>query len=783
MKRTCAAIVLLATVFLGQGYALDIEFLPQVPPGSWGPTTKNCGPTSVIMVAAYQLGFTPTANDIQRVNNWLVTKGMWPDTNSGNGYNTSINQLQVLAQEFYGFQNIEIHRSNDISWIRQQISVNSPVIVGVRLDMTTTLSGHFMVITDINDTTVTVNDPGHSTSNPNYHRTYTHQQFIASWATQGYVAMVIRPQVGFFPTGWYSGISDSFLTAYNQQGGYAGLGSPNAKHGMTEVHSWNGETIQTFVQHFGQRLESALIYNQSRQTTYLVQGDFWSAYQQLKLLEQKDIADRNTSGRYRIGTPVGNAYDAASCTPTACRRQDFSDGYLYLQPSGQVLAYTTCGGQSNWSFGGLSIAGNSRAVVNPGVPNAPTVETTTWYCTFWDQLSNTARAKYWSGMLYNGGNELCGSFGWKGYSVRDDPRAYRCQQTDRTGCIFELAGRGSSVWDSHQTNDKSFPINLTKGTVYRFSGWFRTRETPGGQRPVRVALTPRKSYDANGSIAAVTDLLAEPLSITATDSWQLFTHTFVARRENSMAALRIFSGGSTGWLQMDDLKLEAVPRSAWPEDGLWPLSTSSGEEAALYHPTLARSFRLSPPFWEAYQDLAEAPGDPRSHLTEVGQCGTWDYCLEQPFDTGVLHWDPRQPDRITWVVSGTVRATLFPDSAVVPDHTYTTPVMEFSGAGTAWQLRLYFGLNSSGRLIGFNYGSPYPSEIREVVVTMDNIGTVAVVPFNINGVTVPLPSNLVGTPCSFYLRGSSNYSVNSTGWKVENGDYIYGHFVWGPDYY
>lgn len=593
--------------------------------------------------------------------------------------------------------------------------------------------------------------------------------------------------VGQFPSGWYPGVSDAFLAAYNQNGGYAAIGTPNAKHGLVEVHQWAGETMQTFVQYQNPaHLEGALVYNVGRQQVYLVNGDFWSAYQRLKQLEITDVKQGITSGRYRIGTPTGNAYNAASCPPGTCRRQDFTDGYLSFNPANsyQVAAYTNRGGQFTWSFYGLSIAGISRTVTVPGTPAAPALETSVWYCTFWDQLSAAARTKYWSGLLYNGGNELCGSFGWKGYSSsRGDPRYYRCQQTDRTGCIFELEGRGSNVWDSHQTNDKSFPVNLVKGAVYRFSGWFRVRETPNNQRSVKVVLTPRKSYDFNGSITAVSDLLAEPLSFTATDTWQLVTHTFVAHRSNTMAALRIFSGGISGFLQLDDLKLEAVPDSDWPEDDLWPLVTTAGEEAAIFHPTLARSFWLSPPFWEAYQDLAGAPGDPSGELTEVGRCGTWDYCLEQPFDIGVLHWDPRTPSQVIWLVSGATRATLFPSSPVIPTHSYATPTVEFRGSGSAWQLKLYFGLSSDGRLIGFDYGSPNPDAVRRVVVTMDNRGEVANVPFSLNGVTVNLPAWAIGTPCSFYLQDGSNYPVKATMWRIENGDYANGYFIWGADYY
>ena len=51
---------------------LPVDFLPQVPPGTWS-QTRNCGETAAAMIFAYYNNQTPTEQDIRDIDDWFAS--------------------------------------------------------------------------------------------------------------------------------------------------------------------------------------------------------------------------------------------------------------------------------------------------------------------------------------------------------------------------------------------------------------------------------------------------------------------------------------------------------------------------------------------------------------------------------------------------------------------------------------------------------------------------------------------------------------------------------------
>jgi len=138
---------------------LPVDFLPQVPPGTWSQTRIN--------IRDYNGDYTNTA----MLSNLSINYGNFTETsyNSGGNMNTIYNELNN------GY----------------------PVIVAVRLNMSSSSSvgGHFMVVRGYDNNYVYVNDPGRSLeSGQAENKAYSHATFLASWATQGYAYVTIHNQ-------------------------------------------------------------------------------------------------------------------------------------------------------------------------------------------------------------------------------------------------------------------------------------------------------------------------------------------------------------------------------------------------------------------------------------------------------------------------------------------------------------------------------------------------------------------------------------------------------------
>ena len=175
------------------GFLLNVPFLPQVPPPDsatqtdWS-KTKNCGQTSVLMTMAFLNRFTPSSQQIVNEDSWLATK--YNNTSFKAPYSTFTNtdQLKTLTSEYWQYQQTMSGKCSGSAgcknFLYNSIMQSKPVVVAVRLNMSssTSTAGHFMVLIGMNDTTVVVNDPGHTKGGGIQ---YSYSQFDASWATQG----------------------------------------------------------------------------------------------------------------------------------------------------------------------------------------------------------------------------------------------------------------------------------------------------------------------------------------------------------------------------------------------------------------------------------------------------------------------------------------------------------------------------------------------------------------------------------------------------------------------
>ena len=200
MRKTAMLTMALAAFIAASamGIELDVPFKAQVLPGTWGPyptaDSRNCGPASVLMATAYHLGFVPTEQQIKDLNDWMFSVGIITDVRNYNGDYTDATDLIRIAKEYFGFNEATKYNNNDLDLLRQALSDNNPIIVGVKLNMSTTLAGHFMLLVGITDTEVIVNDPGHTAGSK---VPYPIAQFQASWETQNYCSVIINSQAGW----------------------------------------------------------------------------------------------------------------------------------------------------------------------------------------------------------------------------------------------------------------------------------------------------------------------------------------------------------------------------------------------------------------------------------------------------------------------------------------------------------------------------------------------------------------------------------------------------------
>ncbi|PKN31029.1 MAG: hypothetical protein CVU64_00310 [Deltaproteobacteria bacterium HGW-Deltaproteobacteria-21] len=140
-------------------------------------SSMNCGPTALVMSAAYLKEFSPTTRHIKKVDEWLVQSGLVEELKQYNlpEPGTGQSELRKAAASLYGLGNTRyfstkfwgLDKETQLRLIVYSLRMNYPVIVGVKGRMDQEGQNHWMVLTGLRDRDldghvdeVHVNDPG-----------------------------------------------------------------------------------------------------------------------------------------------------------------------------------------------------------------------------------------------------------------------------------------------------------------------------------------------------------------------------------------------------------------------------------------------------------------------------------------------------------------------------------------------------------------------------------------------------------------------------------------------
>jgi len=180
-----------------------VPFKAQSPPGDWT-ANMNCGPTSVLMLAAYYKDFLPTTEDLRRQIDWLYEKRMIvPQSNAEyyDGNATNIYQLQRLLRDYYDFAETEVGVRGDWNYLQTELERGNPILVAVTIRMDVNLGGHFMVVVGLDEDEVILHDPGKTRG---AFVRYSRNSFDSSWRIFNRSSLLVKKnplQVSWHPDG------------------------------------------------------------------------------------------------------------------------------------------------------------------------------------------------------------------------------------------------------------------------------------------------------------------------------------------------------------------------------------------------------------------------------------------------------------------------------------------------------------------------------------------------------------------------------------------------------
>jgi hypothetical protein len=158
---------------------LQVEFLPQVPPGQWT-KTKNCLPACFAMLRAKQQNSRTVPDMIRHFDDWAMeTEGKPVNGYNGSGY--SISLLSRYARTL-GLGS-GMTRKGNLPILVDLLKEGKPVIVSVKRRMKDNVGNrHTMVVVGIDPQRIYVNDPGRSAGTNN---SYNLDKFLSVWRTGG----------------------------------------------------------------------------------------------------------------------------------------------------------------------------------------------------------------------------------------------------------------------------------------------------------------------------------------------------------------------------------------------------------------------------------------------------------------------------------------------------------------------------------------------------------------------------------------------------------------------
>jgi len=185
-------IFLVYPIFVKAENIIDVPFISQYPPGTDWYHTKNCGPTSYLMIDSFYTSRLLIVDTIKSMDDWLFDKYGFP-VNNYNGSLTDTKDIFNISLNFGDFYEEDVVKTRSLKDIKDAVNKGIPVIVAVYTNMRENGDydvGHFMVLTGMTDDTVYVNDPG-KTNGKNM--SYTLEQFKSAWALQNNAALIFYP--------------------------------------------------------------------------------------------------------------------------------------------------------------------------------------------------------------------------------------------------------------------------------------------------------------------------------------------------------------------------------------------------------------------------------------------------------------------------------------------------------------------------------------------------------------------------------------------------------------
>lgn len=287
---------------------------------SWKQTV-NCGQTCMVMAANHLKSSIPaTWDEIKLVDDWITANGLGNKNRFGpySGDYTNVAILERVGNEFFGLK-AEAVTSASVAQLKDEINHGCPVIVGVLTEMVWQGDNyHFMLLTDINDTTVTVYDPGRSPGRVDQPRVFSRALFDAAWQRNGYgmVTVHLKGDAPSNTTPQYSvgqGAPNKavFEAAYSRTLNWGNTASVYLGRATGSAYRWGNGWVQTF--EGGRYGAGAIMLADGADYAYSVWGTFWP------ILTRDPLPGYNQSSRDLFGYPISDTRIPSANERDSCR--------------------------------------------------------------------------------------------------------------------------------------------------------------------------------------------------------------------------------------------------------------------------------------------------------------------------------------------------------------------------------------------------------------------------------------------------------------------------------
>jgi len=114
-------IFLVYPIFVKGEYIIDVPFIAQYPPGTDWYHTKNCGPTSYLMIDSFYTSRLLIVDTIKSMDDWLFDKYGFP-VNNYNGSLTDTKDIFNIALNFGDFYEEDVVKTRSLKDIKDAVN-------------------------------------------------------------------------------------------------------------------------------------------------------------------------------------------------------------------------------------------------------------------------------------------------------------------------------------------------------------------------------------------------------------------------------------------------------------------------------------------------------------------------------------------------------------------------------------------------------------------------------------------------------------------------------------